>query len=271
MKIILFMFVILACIIMRESKILNYKPAFVSPLYPALQIFGLIAYGFLLYQMGNVALLATGGFILSSIIWHKIYIRDQVIRKSALIHIVERVVAKDIAGDSLSAELGEILRERDEIIEDRFDELVRECEIIDIGRQLTYIEFFGIAAERLAPHLNIDSGQLLEFFIAREKESTTEIRPGLAIPHITIEGEHKFNLLIARCEAGINFTEDLPPVYVVFILVGSPSERNFHLRALSAIAQIAQDADFDKNWLRARSVEELRDIILLASRHREKN
>ena len=270
MKIILFMLSIFACIIMRESRILNYKPAFVSPLYPWLQIAGIICYGFLLYQMGNIALLATGGFILASIVWHKIYVRERAMRKSALIHIVERVTAKEIAGDSLGAELREVLKERDKIVEDRFDELVKSCEIIDIGKQITLEEFFTIVAKKIAERLNIDARQLLDSFIAREKETTTEIRPGLAIPHIIIEGEHKFELVIARCEAGINFTDTLPPVYAVFILIGSRDERNFHLRALSAIAQIAHDENFDKDWLRAKNIEELRDIILLAKRRREK-
>ena len=124
-------------------------------------------------------------------------------------------------------------------------------------------------AKKLAERLNIDEEQLLDSFIARENETTTVIRPGLAIPHITIEGKHKFELIMARCEAGINFTKEVPSVYAAFILVGSPDERNFHLRALSAIAQIAQDVDFDKNWLRAKNIEELRDTILIAKRHRE--
>jgi len=269
MKIILFIFVILACIIMRESRILNYKPTFISPLYPWLPMVGLITYGFLLYSMGSVALLLTGGFILLSILWHKIYVGEKAMRKAALIHIVERVTAKEIAGDSLGAELREILEERDEIVEDRFDRLVKESEIIDIGKQITLIDFFKIVAKKIAERSNIDARQLLDSFIAREEDSTTEIRPGLAIPHITIDGEHKFELVIARCEAGIDFTQDLPPVYAAFILVGSRDERSFHLRALSAIAQITQDVDFDKNWLRAKNIEELRDIVLLAKRHRK--
>ncbi len=270
MKIILFIFVIIACIIMRESKILNYKPAFVSPLYPWIQIAGLIAYGFVLYEMGSVALLATTGFILASLLWHMTYVRNIAIRKSALIHIIERITAKEIAGDSLNAELLKILKERDEIVEDRFDTLVKECEIIDITKRIPLPDFFTIVAEKIAKRLNTDTSELFDSLIAREKESTTELRPGLAIPHITIDGEHKFELLIVRCEAGINFIESLPPVYAVFILVGSRDERNFHLRALSAIAQVTQDIDFDRDWLRAKNIEELRDIILLAERRRER-
>ena len=268
MKILLFMFVIFSCIIMRESRILNYKPSFLSPLYPWIHIVGIISYGFFLFEMGNMVLLAICGFISASILWHTIYVQKIAARKSALIHIVERITAKEINGDSLASELREILKERDTIIEDRFDKLVKECEIIDIEKQLSSTEFFTVVSEKVAQRLDIETNQLNDLFIAREKESTTVIRPGLAIPHIIIEGEQKFELFIARCEAGINFSDTETPVYAVFILVGSRDERNFHLRALSAIAQITQDVNFDKDWLRAKSIEELRDIILLAKRRR---
>ena len=275
MKIILFMFVILASVIMRESKILNYKPTFVSPLYPWLHIAGVLCYCFLLYQMGVVSLVTTGGFFLASVLWHKLYSRGKAVRKSALVHLVERVADREIAGESLGSELREILRERDNIVEDRFDELVKRSEILEIpdttggDKQITYVDFFEIVAKKLSQQLNIDEKELFESLISRERESTTEIRPGLAIPHITVDGEHKFELLIARCEAGISFTEELPPVYAAFVLVGSRDERDFHLRSLSAIAQVTQDANFDKDWLRAKSIEELRDIILLAKRRRQ--
>lgn len=270
MKIILFLFVIIACIIMRESRILNYKPTFLSPLYPWIQIVGIISYGFLIFEMGNVTLITTGGFIFASIIWHKIYVQSRAVRKSALINIVERITAKEIDGDSLASELREILKVRDKIVEDKFDKLVKECEILDIGKQISSTDFFTIVSKKLSERLNIDTNQLLDLFIAREKDSTTVIRPGLAIPHIIIEGEHQFDLVIARCEAGINFTDTMTPVYTVFALVGSRDERNFHLRTLSAIAQVTQDVNFDKDWLRARTIEELRDIILLAKRRRDK-
>lgn len=269
MKIILFAFVLLACIIMRESRILNYKPTFSSPLYPWLPIGGLVVYGFFLYHIGKVGLMATGAFVLASLLWHRLYVRERATRKSALIHIVERVTAKEIAGDSLRTELHHVLRQRDEIVEDRFDGLVKTSQVVDLHEEVTLTEFFTVVAGRMAERLHINSELLLDSLLARERESTTAIRPGLAIPHITIDGEHKFDLLIARCVPGICFAEDQPPVYAVFVLVGSRDERNFHLRSLSAIAQIAQDANFDKDWLRARNVEELRDIILLTKRHRE--
>jgi len=267
--IMMFILELLASIVMRESHLMNYKPTFLSPFYPWLQIAGFICHGILLYEMGTVALITAGGFISTGLVWYWIYVYGRATRKSALMHIIERVTDKEMAGDSLGAELGEILRERDNIIEDRFDKLVRDCEIMDIDKELTLTKFLEIAAKKLAKKLNIDYRELFNALLLREKESTTEIRPGLAIPHIIIEGKHKFNLLIARCESGVNFVDDMPPAYAIFILIGTRDERNFHLRVLSAIAHIVEDANFDRNWLRARNIDELRDIILLAERHRE--
>ncbi len=268
MKILLFIFVVISAIIMRQSRILNYKPIFVSPLYPWLPIGGIICYGILLFEMGLVALLITAGFIMVSYLWYKIFTRGKRMRKSALIHIVERATSKDIAGDSLCGELREILKERDNIVEDRFDALVKHCEILDIERKLTFNEFFNMVAERLASRLHMKKETLLTAFIEREAESTTEIRPGIAIPHIVIEGENRFDMLVARCQSPVTFQEDSPPVYAAFILVGTRDERNFHLRALSAVAQIVHDENFDRNWLSAKSLEELRDILLLSKRRR---
>jgi amino acid transporter len=134
MKIILFAFVVIACIIMRESRILNYKPLFLSPLYPWLHILGIVGYGFFLYQMGGAVLLTTAGFVLVSVLWHKLYVRGTALRKSALIHIIERITAKEIAGDSLRAELSTVLSERDELVEDRFHKLVQGCDVLRCHR-----------------------------------------------------------------------------------------------------------------------------------------
>jgi mannitol/fructose-specific phosphotransferase system IIA component (Ntr-type) len=221
---------------------------------------GIVCYIFLIFEMGTVSLLVTGGFIVVCYLWYTLFTHGKTMRKSALIHIVERATAKDIAGDSLGSELREILRERDNIIEDKFDKLVRKCEIIDLSEELSLNEFLSLVANRLAKRLSMDKKKLHALFVKREKESTTEMRPGLAIPHIIVEGEHRFELLIARCRSGVSFVETSPPVYVAFILIGSRDERNLHLRTLAAIAQVVQDENFDKNWLNAKDTEELRDI-----------
>ena len=107
-------------------------------------------------------------------------------------------------------------------------------------------------------------------FRTREADSSTMIQPGLAIPHIIVDGKKLFDVLLVRSREGIVFGVDQPHVNTAFILVGSADERNFHLRALMAIAQIVQEEGFTERWLAAAAPENLRDLILLSRRPREK-
>ena len=268
MHLVLFILNNLSLIVMRESKIRNYRPTFKCPFYPWMQIIGIIGYMFLIFEMGKLPLLLTAGFILFGVIWYFTYAKGRKARTSALVHLVERATATEFPSRSLENELREILLERDEIVEDRFDRLIKNCDILDLKGPLSLNEFFKKISRSLSKRINISEDELYGLFIKREKESTTALRPGLAVPHIIIPGEKKFEILLVRCKEGIKFSPTLPPVYVAFVFAGSSDERNFHLRTLMSIAQITQEPDFDKRWLQARNKEELRDIVLLSTRER---
>lgn len=268
LKIVLFTMVNISLIIMRESRIQNYRPRFRSPLYPWIQILAIIGYLFLLAQMGKTPLLIAGGFIAISLAWYGIYVRRSIGRFSALIHVVERLTDSKLVNDTLRSELKQILMERDGIIEDRFDSLIKKSVILDIQEPVTDDEVFAMLAETISKDLNMDETMLHELFRERERQSSTVLAPGLAVPHIVIEGSGKFDIVPVRCRPGITFSCTPDPVHILFALIGSIDERNFHLRVLSAIAQIVQDKEFDENWMKARSTEALRDILLLAERKR---
>ncbi len=258
----------LAVIIMRESKLHNYQPSFRSPLYPYIQIIGIIGYGFLIYDMGKDTLLITAIFILCAVLWYLFYVRQRISRESALMYVVERITDRKIVTDSLREELREVVKEREEIIEDEFDKLVKDALIFDFDEKIHFDDFIKIAADKLSQRTGLKPKSLIALFIEREKQSCTALRPGLAIPHIIISGKKKFDVLLVRAKQGIIFPDAPEPVHIVFVLVGTQDMRNFHLRALMAIAQIAQRHDFDKKWLEARKIEDLRDIMLLGKRQR---
>jgi len=269
MKIILFTLANLALIFMRESRVLNYKPVFKAPLYPYLQIIGIILYGLLLFEMGRVALTTTGIFIIACTLWYFIYPYRFEAKKSALVHVVERIIGRQIRVDTLGAELRDVLRERDEIIEDRFDEIIKTCEILDLQKRGSAESFLRLISAKFSASLGISKDELFGKFSEREMISSTIVRSGLAIPHIIIEGKKVFKMILVRNREGIVFSEDQPPVKTLFAIVASADERNFYLRALVAIAEISQEKDFEQNWLEAGSHQDLRDIILLAGRRRE--
>jgi APA family basic amino acid/polyamine antiporter len=269
LMIILFILDNASVIIMRESRIQSYRPQFKSPLYPYIHIIAVLVYGFLIIDMGKIPLLITAGFVILSIAWYFLYVSGRVSRASAAMHIVERVTSRDLKTVTLENELRDILLERDEIIEDRFDKLIKECEILDIEGRKTAEQVFRKIAGIFEKRLGINEYVLLEKFLKREEEGGTVVHPGLAIPHIVVEGQKKFDILLVRARDGIDFVNTSEPVSIMFVLVGTKDERNYHLRALMAIAQIAQEKQFEHRWLTARDTETIRNIILLSSRTRD--
>ncbi len=266
--IITFIFSCLCVIILRESRLQNYQPRFKSPLYPWMQIAGIIGCGALLFSLGAKALMVSGSFIAVGFFIYWFYGRIRTNRDFALLHLIERITAKELTSRSMENELREIVQERDEIVKDKFDEIVEKATVLDFDEKLVRDTFFKKIACHLDKPLKLSESEILEKLIERENQSTTVLTPFLAIPHIIVEGEHTFSLLVARCKNGIYFSEEHPDVKAVFVLAGTLDERPFHLRALAAVAGIVQDSHFEEKWLSAKDEHALRDILLLGKRKR---
>lgn len=267
--IMVFMFDNLAVITMRESRIVAYRPKFKAPLYPWLQIAGVLGYIFLLTLMGHTALYITACFAIVALLWYFVYIRHRCDTGSAFVHVIERLVPSVIAGNKLNEELRDILQERDNIVEDRFDKLMKSAHIVDYSGPATLEGALREASPSLAAKLGLNSDSVFESLMERERKYSSCLSDELAIPHFIAEGSGKFEVVILRSKT------PLEPVLSggsrpssLFIMAATADERSFHLRALSAIAQISQDRHFLRNWQRARNAEDLRSLILLAERRR---
>jgi basic amino acid/polyamine antiporter, APA family len=260
----------LAIIVLRESKLQNYRPHFKSPLYPYLQIIGIAFFIFLLFEMGLSSFLIVALIIVAGFFTYWFYGRVRSDRESALLYLLERITSKDITSYTLETELKEIIHERDNISEDHFDEVIKKCHILDIDKQIEVKEFFRMAAAEIQKDLNCTTEELYNALLKREGEYTTVISDNLAIPHVILPGTETFSILIARCKEGIIFTDAKKKIQTVFVIAGSKDQRTFHLRALAAIAQIVNDPVFSKKWLGATSHQALRDAVLLANRNRDK-
>ena len=268
--ILLYILANLTVILFRESKILSYRPRFHSPFYPYLQVLGVLGGGFLLIEMGTNILFLTMMFLLLGFIWYKAYAQKRAAQDSALIYVLERLTVKDkeLASENLLTELKDIVIQREGIIiEEKFSKLVEESMVLDIEAPLKLEDFFKEVSNVLSKDLNLKSEELFGAFIKRERESSTVIARGLAIPHIFVKGKNVHRLVLVRARAGIIFPED-QLVHIAFVLAGSLGERVLHLKILAAIAKTVQSHDFEKKWLEAKGDEELKHVILLAERKR---
>jgi len=263
-----YLFPCLCVILLREGRVQNYLPGFRAPLYPWLQIVGLVGFSAMLFQMGTEALIVICLMVIGGFLLYRFSGRAGEVKEYALLHLVERITAKELTSRSLETELKEIIRERDDIVVDRLDRMIEDCLVMDIEGGVGIDRLFRLVAESLSERIDEPQDAIFEKLMEREKESTTVISPTIAVPHIILEGEGKFGIALVRCRKGAAFNEEATNVQAVFVLAGTRDERNFHLRALTAIAQICQNPKFEARWMKADSTEDLRDLMLLGSRRR---
>ncbi len=268
MMLLLFSFNIVSLIIMRESKIVGYRPLYRSKFYPFIHIIGIVVYVLLFINMGTIPFIISAVFAAIALFWYVFFARTLPQQDSAIAQLVKRISHKKIVPQKLAHELRDILFEREQIVEDRFDELVKNAPVIDIREDMDKDDFFILAGKLLAERLDLSAGQITQLLQEREADSTTAISPGLAIPHLIIPGEKHFDMLICRCRDGIRFNGENDPIHTCFVLAGTADERTFHLKTLVAIAQIVQNKDFQKDWKKVRREDELRELVLLAERSR---
>ena len=258
----------LAVIILRESKLKNYRPSFRAPLYPWLQIFGIIVFSFFIIDLGLEAIEISIAFLVISVSFYLFYGRKKYAGEYALLHLLKRITDNRLTDHILESEFRDILYDRDNIKPDKFDNLVRTAKILDLPGPLEIDQLFEIISENISREIKIDKKEIFTLLKNRQEDCNTAISPFIAIPHIIIEGSGHFFLMLIRCKEGIKFTSKENSVKAVFAFIGTKEDRAFHLKTLAAIATLVQQDDFEEKWLNAENIHYLRDIVLLSKRMR---
>jgi len=258
----------LAVIILRESKLKNYKPSFKAPLYPWLQIFGIIIFSFFIIDLGLKAIGISVILLLIGVGFYLFYGRKNNAGEYALLHLLKRITDHRLTDHILESEFRDILCDRDNIKPDKFDVLAKTAKILDLEGPLEIDRLFEIVSEEIADKIEMDSEEIFSLLKDRQEDCNTAISPFIAIPHIIIDGSDHFFLMLIRCKEGIKFTSEEDSVKAVFVFVGTKEDRAFHLKTLAAIATLVQQKDFEDKWLNAKDTHYLRDLILLSKRMR---
>jgi len=128
-QLLIFSLLCLAVIVMRESRIESYDPGFRSPLYPWIQIAGIVVPFWIITTMGTMSILFSLGLVVLPIGWYFWYAADRVQRDGAIYHWFARLGKRRYAG--LDRELRGILKEKGLRSDDPFDEVVARAGVID--------------------------------------------------------------------------------------------------------------------------------------------
>ena len=273
-QLIIFGLINVAVLVMRESQIPGYVPGYRSPLYPWLQIIGVVTPLVLVAQLGAFTIGLTLLFILGGVAWYAFYVRrnPRVDRAGAIYHLFARLGQNQYAG--LDGELRTILKEKGLEDEASFESLVTHAAVLDVASGVTYEAAVREAAAVLAHEVGRAPEALAEGLLEGSRYGATPVSKGAALPHVRLADLHTQHLVLVRSQSGLHLDldgdgEEDPgeTVYAVFVLVSPETPPGRHLRTLANIAVRIDEGGFLDAWNGAQSELELKETLLAHDRY----
>lgn len=117
-------------------------------------------------------------------------------------------------------------------------------------------------ADSLSKRLGLESEEVVESLLERERLGSTSIGGGFAIPHSKIQGLHKIAIALARFANPVAFSVDgSDEVAFVFVVLSPPDQPAAHLQVLSQIARILKRDDLRSGLMSVESRERLTEVV----------
>jgi len=268
-QLMIFALICLAVIIIRESKIEAYDPGFKSPLYPWMQISGIVLPFFLIVEMGLMPLLFSLGLMTVGIAWYWFYGKSRVVRTGAIYHLFERI--GHLRYDGLDTELRGILKEKGLREADPFDEIVTRSLVIDLDKKKDFEDVVKAASKWISQFVDKSSSEIEKQFLEGTRMGATPVTHGIALPHLRLSGIEQAEMVIVRGMEGIHikfknpltdFEEDEQDIHAVYFLVSPEADPTQHLRILAQIAGRVEEESFESEWQEAKDEQEIKEALL---------
>ena len=107
--------------------------------------------------------------------------------------------------------------------------------------------------------------EIIKAVIKREKEASTGIGKGVAVPHVKHPAIKKMVAAVGLSSSGIDFSAlDKQPVYSVILLLSPPDDPDKHLQAMESIFKHLQKERFRKFLRQCQSPEQIEDLLIEA-------
>ena len=268
-QLLMFALVCLAVIVMRESRIESYDPGYRAPLYPWLQLVGIVTPLLLIAEMGGVAIAVSGLFVVAGIVLYLGYGKKRVTRSGAVYHVFARLGEQGLDA-GLDPELRTILREKGLREDDPFEHMVTEAEVVDLDGAMPFEELVSEVSARLAPRVPATREELERGFLEGTRIGATPVTHGVSLPHLRLFDLDRPAMVMVRAPEGIEVdVTDVhgahsasEPIHALFFLVSPEEDPKQHLRILAQIAERVDDEGFLESWLGARNEQVLKEILL---------
>jgi nitrogen PTS system EIIA component len=117
-------------------------------------------------------------------------------------------------------------------------------------------------AERASSLTELDSHEIYDTLLQRERLGSTGLGRGIAIPHVKFRPLEDIVCLFARLEQPIDFeSHDGEPVDIVFLLLAPEHASGDHLKALARISRLVREPDTLDRLRDAKDADQLKTIL----------
>jgi basic amino acid/polyamine antiporter, APA family len=272
-----FAFVNLAVIIMRESHIDAYAPGYRSPLYPWTQLVGIVAMLGLILALGFFAIMFVVVIVAAASVWYLFYARGRVAKRGAIYTLFRRL--GQLGDPGVDLELWRLLQERGTSDEDLYEQLVARAEVVDLPETTDMLEVADAVAARLADTAGADQAELRSRLRGMVEDAIIPGSGVAALIEARLGSLDRPTLTLVRARRGVplgrwwefpgqdvsdsdNSEASALRVRALLFLV-SPEERmTSHLRILAELASQVGQPEFGRHWRHADSEQDLKEVLL---------
>ena len=256
----------LAVIVMRESRTSSYDSGFHSPLYPWMQVGGVLVSLVLIPLMGWTSAVFALSLIAAGLVWYAAYARGRSEHAVALMrvleHIAAQVLSREQAGPALDRELRKEMKRKGLRSADPFAEVVACAHVVDLPADAEWDDLMQEAVDHFVRSYPDKAEEIREGLYEASRKGDTPAAEGIALPHVLLDGIGQYELLMARSRSSLHFPGVASGVTAVFVLLGSKDDPQQHLRMLAAIARRVEEPDFLARWEKAKDGEHLKRVLL---------
>ncbi len=155
---------------------------------------------------------------------------------------------------------GEANRDRQRLVEFLAEEfIIVNLKALDKWDAIRQMVTFLMKTHRVE---HITQDELYQSVVARERDMSTAMGSGIAIPHGHIENGPAIQGVMAICREGIEFdAPDNAPVKLIMLIVTPKAKKDLHLKVLSSLSAMVSDAAIRERLIAAISPEDAMEVI----------
>jgi fructose-specific phosphotransferase system IIA component len=107
-----------------------------------------------------------------------------------------------------------------------------------------------------------DPDAIYEAVMSREREGSTGLEKGVAIPHAKSDAVKSLSIVIGISREGVNFeAQDGKPSHLFFLMVAPTSESGPHVQAIAKIVKMIKLDKFRKKLIDAKNPDDVVEAI----------